>query len=70
MQNPLSSNLALAVLFRFRFAAEAQYHALLTPNIHDQKFPSPCERAFTLIEVLFVIAIIIGILAAIAHSIP
>ena len=36
----------------------------LTPHIHDQKFPSPSERAFTLIEVLVVIAIIV-ILAAI-----
>ena len=65
MQNPLSSNLAFAALFRFRFASQAQYHALLTPKSMTKSSPPPAERAFTLIELLVVIAVI-GILAAIA----
>ena len=64
MQNPLSSNLAFAVPFRFRSPTNAQYDPLLTPNIMTKSSPPPVERAFTLIEVLVVIAII-AILAAI-----
>ena len=56
MQNPLSSNLALAVLFRFRSRAQAQYDALLTPISMTKSSPPPVERAFTLIELLVVIA--------------
>ena len=56
MQNPLSSNLAFAALFRFRSAAHAQYDALLTPISMAKSSPPPVERAFTLIELLVVIA--------------
>src|SRR5947208_15421788 len=46
MQNPLSSNLAVAVSFSLSLPGERQYHPLLTPNIHGQKFPSLFSTRF------------------------
>jgi prepilin-type N-terminal cleavage/methylation domain-containing protein len=65
MQNPLSSNLAFAVLFSLSLPARAQYHALLTTKSMAKSSPPSVEHAFTLIELLVVIAGI-GILLGIA----
>src|SRR4051794_39077973 len=64
MQNPLSSNLAVAVPFSLSLSHERQYHPLLTPVSMTKSSPLHVRRAFTLIEVVVVIAII-AILAAI-----
>ena len=64
MQNPLSSNLALAALFLLSLAPHAQYDAQLTPISMTKSSPPPVSRAFTLIELLVVIAgiaILLGI---------
>jgi prepilin-type N-terminal cleavage/methylation domain-containing protein/prepilin-type processing-associated H-X9-DG protein len=65
MQNPLSSNLALAALFLLSLAPHTQYDALLTAISMTKSSPPPAKHAFTLIEFLVVIAAI-GILAGIA----
>jgi prepilin-type N-terminal cleavage/methylation domain-containing protein/prepilin-type processing-associated H-X9-DG protein len=65
MQNPLSSNLALAALFLLSLAPHAQYDAQLTPISMTKSSPPQARLAFTLIELLVVIAAI-GILLGIA----
>jgi prepilin-type processing-associated H-X9-DG protein len=51
--------------FSLSLAAQAQYHALLTPKSMAESSPPPVERSFTLIELLVVIATI-TILATLA----
>jgi prepilin-type N-terminal cleavage/methylation domain-containing protein len=65
MQNPLSSNLAVTALFRFRSPLMRNMMHLLSPISMTKSSPRPVHRAFTLIELLVVIAIL-GILVAIA----
>jgi prepilin-type N-terminal cleavage/methylation domain-containing protein/prepilin-type processing-associated H-X9-DG protein len=65
MQNPLSSNLAFAARFSLSLPAQAQYDALLPIKSMTNSSPPRVARAFTLIELLIVIAII-AILAGIA----
>ena len=64
MQNLLSSNLAFAALFRFRFAPRSN---ICFPNHNPmtKSSPPPAKTAFTLIELLVVMATI-AILAALA----
>jgi prepilin-type N-terminal cleavage/methylation domain-containing protein len=62
MQNPLSSNLAFATLFRFRTALEL----ILSRSAKVPPMKKTCSRAFTLIELLVVVAII-AILSTILH---
>jgi prepilin-type N-terminal cleavage/methylation domain-containing protein len=64
MENALSSKLAFAVSFSLSLGVQAQYYALLITTFMSQSSPPPVQRAFTLIELLIVMATI-AILAAI-----
>src|SRR5436190_15500075 len=50
MQNPLSSNLAVAVPFSLSLSHERQYDPLLTPVSMTKSSPPHARHAFTLIE--------------------
>ncbi len=65
MQNVLSSILAFCGSFSLSLPDQGQYHALQAINPMIKSSPPPLERAFTLIELLIVIATI-TILATLA----
>jgi prepilin-type N-terminal cleavage/methylation domain-containing protein len=58
MTAPLSSNLDFTTSFSLSLSTQAQYHALLTNRSMTTSSPRPLERAFTLIEMIVVLAVI------------
>src|SRR5712671_1313478 len=67
MQNGLSSNLTLGLFFAFASRPSA-ISCAPNPRFMTKSSPPPVERAFTLMEVLVVMAIIIGLAAILIPS--